>query len=191
VYTLPFKGCFVAKISEKDIIEVFQLRKALETFCVKYACEIFSDGEIKRANEILWKAEEALQQCDINRCYSANIQFHDFFIFNSKNSKIIQTYSTIRDHLDRYRNIASQILGRVAKSHKEHLLIMKTLEQRNQAQAEKRISEHLLSVLEEFLQSKELESFCEKGTVKEVESPPITTGDRVIYPRQSPRLKNG
>ena len=162
-YTLPFKGCFVTKISEKEIHEVFQLRDALERFCVRYACEIFSDEEIKGANEILWKAEGALQQGDINCCYSANIQFHDFIISNSGNLKIIQTYSTIRDHLDRYRNIASHILGRVAKSHKEHLLIIKALEQRDGAQAEGRMSEHLRSVLDEFLRSKELESFCKKG----------------------------
>jgi DNA-binding GntR family transcriptional regulator len=153
VYTQHFKGCFVAGISEKEIKEVFQLRKALETECFKYACEIFTNEEINKVSQILCKAEEALHRGDLDQCYAANIQFHEFFIFNSKNSKIIQAYLTTRDHLDRYRNLVSRILGRVAKSHKEHLLVMKGLEQKNARQVEKRISEHLDSVLDEFLRS--------------------------------------
>ena len=73
---------------------------------------------------------------------------------------MIQMYYTNRDHLDRYRNPASKIKGRVEKSHKEHLLIMKALEQRKSDQVEIMITRHLHSVLEEFLQSQELKSFC-------------------------------
>ena len=159
VYTLPFRGCFVAKITEKEIREVFQLREALEAYCVKNACEHFSEQEINGAKEILTKAEKCLGQEDIERCYSLNLQFHDFIISHSRNERIILTYSTLLDHLDRYRNIGKHITGRVAKSHREHVIIIEALEKRDSILAERRISEHLRSVLKEFLESKELESF--------------------------------
>jgi len=163
VYTLPFKGCFVAAITQKDISEIFQLRQALETFCVKYACITFSEEELQKAREILSAAQDALLHDDVSRCYACNIQFHDFLISGSKNERITQAYSTLRDQLDRYRNIASRIFGRVAKSHKEHLLIMEALEQRDGAEAERRMSKHLQSLLEEFLQSRELQSFIRQA----------------------------
>jgi DNA-binding GntR family transcriptional regulator len=159
VYTLPFKGSFVAEITEKGIHEIFQLREALETFCVKLASEKFSDTEMQKGREILSEAEEALRRNDIKGCFACNTRLHDFLISSGNNERITQTYSTLRNHLDRYRNIASLILGRVAKSHQEHLLIFEAIEQRDGGRAEKRMSEHLRSVLNDFLHSRELQSF--------------------------------
>jgi len=160
VYTLSFKGCFVSGITEKDIHEIFQLREALETFCVKYACENFSEVEAQRAREILSTVEEALRRDDFERCHTTNIQFHNFLISESKNERIIQTYLTLSNHLDRYRKIASLISGRIAKSHQEHLLIIGAIERKDEVEAERRMSEHLRSLLNDFINSKELQSFC-------------------------------
>lgn len=121
MYTIPFRGCFVAKITEKDILEVFQLHEASETFCVKYACKILSDEEIQRVKEIISEAEGALRQDDIKSCFVSNLRFHDFLISKSKNEKIIKTYSNVINHLNRLPNIGILILGKVAKSHKAYV----------------------------------------------------------------------
>jgi len=117
VHTIQFRGCFVARITQKDIIDLFQFREALETFCAKYACKIFSHAEIKRAKEIISGAEEALRQDDIKLCLSGNLQFHEFLISQSKNGRILKAYANLQDQRDRYRNIAKHIGGRGAKSH--------------------------------------------------------------------------
>jgi DNA-binding GntR family transcriptional regulator len=159
VYTLPFKGCFVVEICEKDIHEIFELREAVEIFCVKHACENFCRDEIQKARKILGEAKAALGRGDVQRCFTHNSNFHDFLVSASGNKWIIQTYANLRSHLDRYRNIGSRILGRVAKSHQEHVLVQRAIEQRAGDRAEKRMSEHLRSVLEDFLRSKEFRSF--------------------------------
>ncbi len=160
VYSLPFKGGFVSAVSEEDIREIFQLREALERFCVRNACLVFSGEDLKRIEKIISKSEKALQREDIRGAYLIDIQLHDLLMKSSKNARIIQTYANLRDHLDRYWHIASLISGRVAKSHQEHLTIIKAIAEKDEAQAEKRISEHLHSVLEEFIQSKEFRSYC-------------------------------
>jgi DNA-binding GntR family transcriptional regulator len=162
VYTVPFKGCFVTEISLKNINEIFQLREALERFSVKFLSENYSQSGLQGAKKILEEAENALRRGDVKRCFEANTKFHDFLLTATKNERIIQAYSTLRNHLDRYRNIASLILGRVAKSHQEHLLIVAAIEKKDGNRAEKRMSEHLCSVLEDFLHSKELQTFTDK-----------------------------
>jgi len=160
VYSLPFRGGFVAAVTEQDIRDIFQLREALERFCIKNACLKLSGEDIKRIGRIISKSDKALQQGALRGAYLIDIQLHDFLINSSKNAKLIQTYSTLRDHLNRYWNIASLISGRIAKSHQEHLLIIEAIAQRDEVQSEKRISEHLHSILEEFIQSKEFRSYC-------------------------------
>lgn len=160
VYTLPFKGSFVSGITLKDIREIFQLREALETFCVKYVCENFSEVETRKAREILSTVEEALRQNDFEHCHASNIQFHNFLIAESKNDRIIGTYLALSKHLDRYRKIASLISGRIAKSHQEHLLVIEAIEQKNEVEAVRRMSGHIRSILNDFINSKELQSFC-------------------------------
>ena len=148
----------MADVSEQDIREIFQLREALERFCVRNACLIFSGEDLKRIGKIISKSDKALQQGDLKRAYLIDIQLHDLLIRSSKNAKIIQAYSNLRDHLDRYWHIASLISGRVTKSHQEHMSIIEAIAQKDETQAEKRISEHLHSILEEFIQSKEFRS---------------------------------
>ncbi len=160
VYTLPFKGCFVAEITPQDVEYTFQLREALETYCLKLVGETFSDEEINRMRTLLLKGEEALRGNDLEQCYSVNTEFHDALITYARNPKIQRTYLTLRDHLDRYRNIASRIWGRVGKSHQDHLLIMDALEKRDLVQSQKYMSDHLRSVLEDLLHSEEFQAFC-------------------------------
>lgn len=162
VYSLPFKGCFVAEISEKDIREIFQLRGALETFCIKIGCEIFSKKEIQDFKKFLSKAEKALRNDNLNECYIFDRKLHEQLISFSKNSKIIKTYASLKDHLYRYWNISNLILGRVAKSHEQHSLIVEALEKRNKMLAEERISSHLESVLDDFVNSSEFKFFCRR-----------------------------
>jgi GntR family transcriptional regulator, rspAB operon transcriptional repressor len=165
VYTLPFKGCFVTEITETDIREIYHLREALETFCAKQICARNSAEEILEFRAILVEADAALSQDNLKGAYSIDIKMHDLLISNSKNKKIIQTYSTLRDHVDRYSNIMGLISGRVTKSHQEHGQIINALAQGDEIQVEKSISAHLRGVLDEFIESKEFKSFC-KGTVK-------------------------
>jgi DNA-binding GntR family transcriptional regulator len=160
VYTLPFKGSFVSGITIQDAREIFQLREALETFCVKLACEKFSEVETQKAREILSTIKEALLHDDFERSHAIHIRFHNFLISESKNERIIQTYLTLSNHLDRYRKIASLISGRIAKSYQEHLLIIEAIERKDELKAERAVSEHLRSLLNDFINSKELQSFC-------------------------------
>ncbi len=146
---------------------IYQLREALERFCARQACARITHEEIRSFRDILAQADAALSQDNLRGAYSIDIKMHDLFISNSKNRKIIQTYATLRDHVDRYSNIMGLISGRVTKSHQEHSLIIDALEQGDEVQVEERISAHLQSVLEEFIESKEFKSFC-KGTVKKI-----------------------
>jgi DNA-binding GntR family transcriptional regulator len=162
VYSLPFKGCFVAEITEQEIREIFQLREALEAFCIKIGCETFSKKEIQEIKKFFEKAEKALGDENLKECYVFDRQLHELLISHSKNAKIIQTYSTLKDHLYRYWNISTLISGRVAKSHEQHLLIVEALEQRDKMLAETRISDHLKSILEDFVRSNEFKFFCRR-----------------------------
>ncbi len=159
VYTLPFKGCFVAEISAQNIRETFQLREALETYAVRQACKSPPRGAIEQIRKTLLRGDEAIKRSDPRRCFQVNIQFHDHLISMGQNQQMIRMYATLRDHLDRYRNLASRIIGRVAKSHAEHLKILECLERRQPLPAQERMAEHLSSVLEDLLRSKEFQRF--------------------------------
>jgi GntR family transcriptional regulator, rspAB operon transcriptional repressor len=163
VYTLPFKGCFVAEISAQNIRETFQLREALETYAVRQACKSPPAGGIEQIKKILSRGDEAVRRKNHPRCYQVNIQFHYHLISLGQNHQMIRTYATLRDHLDRYRNLASRILGRVAKSHAEHLKILECLEGKQPIPAQERMAEHLSSVLEDLLHSKEFQRFAPEG----------------------------
>lgn len=144
-----------------DSQETFQLPEALETFCVQQGCETFSGEEINQVKEILREGDKARQANDLIRCYSINPLFHGTLVSTTRNSKIQRTYFNLRDHLNRFRNIANRIMGRVVKSHQEHGLIIEAMERRDDAQARKKMVEHVRGVLIDILNFGELGSFSE------------------------------
>jgi DNA-binding GntR family transcriptional regulator len=159
VHTIPYKGCFVTEITQKEIEHTFQLREALETYCVRLICETLAEDGIIKLKKIISRGEKALHKNDVKNCYAANTLFHDALIGMTNNSKITQSFLTLRDHLDRYRNIASRIGGRVEKSHQDHVSIFESIEEKDAIQSSKKMSAHIRDVLQDILSSEEFQAF--------------------------------
>ena len=79
VLMIPRKGAEVAQITEKNMRDVLEVRKALEELAVQLACEKITDEEIEEMKKAAEEFKMILKGKDITEIAEADDVFHDTF----------------------------------------------------------------------------------------------------------------
>ncbi len=103
VLMIPRKGAEVADITEKSLLDVLEIRRALEELSAQLACDRITKEEIQ---ELVKEAEgfkKALKSKDVTEIAEADVRFHDVIYLATKNQKLIQLLNNLREQMYRYR----------------------------------------------------------------------------------------
>ncbi len=150
--TIPRKGAEVAKMTEKDMEDVIQIRLALEELAGTVACAKITDeeiGELKKAMEV---CEEKMTGGDVVEIAKADECFHDIVIRSSENPKLHEIMSNLREQIYRYRVEYLKKKEAYPQLIKEHREIFDALQQRDSAAVAKYMQDHLYNQSEAMKQ---------------------------------------
>lgn len=103
VLMVPRRGAEVAKISEKNLRDVLEVRRTLEELAVELASKRMTDDRmlaLKRANVVF---ESSLATNDVTQIAEADEKFHDVIYAATVNEKLLQIMNNIREQMYRYR----------------------------------------------------------------------------------------
>lgn len=143
VLMVPRKGAEVAQITEKSMVDVLEIRRALEELAVRLACERMTPEGLETLKQAEERFEEVLGKEDITTVAGADVEFHDTILRATDNQKLIQLLSQFREQMYRYR---VEYLKR-EECHpqviKEHQDIILTIENRNKDEAAEYICNHI------------------------------------------------
>ena len=150
VQIIPRKGVFIKFFSINDIVEIFQVREALEGLASRLAA---GNADL----EILKGFEQFYLDCTntdspetAKKIYDFGEQFHDFIIKSAGNKRIEKTLEEYRIQLEICREFSFDQKFRIQPSRsmqiiKEHLDIIKAIKERNGELAETRMKEHIFN----------------------------------------------
>lgn len=143
VLMVPRKGAEVAQITEKSMVDVLEIRRALEELAVRLACERMTPEGLEELKQAEERFEKVLGKEDITVVAGADVEFHDAILRATDNQKLIQLLSQFREQMYRYR---VEYLKR-EECHpqviKEHQEIIQTIENRNKDEAAEYICNHI------------------------------------------------
>jgi DNA-binding GntR family transcriptional regulator len=152
IFSQPYRGAFVAPISEREARDLFQLREALELYSIDQGLDGYTDGAIKEFEVIMNEAIEEIATGDEYGAYVTHLSFHRLIIDKLDNMLIVDIYSNIQDRLKRYLNIVvTYNAERIQRSSKQHIDILVAIQKKNKAVAMTLLKEHLSTVLHDFL----------------------------------------
>lgn len=103
VTMIPRRGAIVAKITEKDLKDVLEVRSSLERLAATLACERMTEEDIAalvKANE---EFEASLDGGDITVQAQCDEAFHDVIYKATDNLRLIQMLNNLREQMYRYR----------------------------------------------------------------------------------------
>ena len=103
VLMIPRKGAEVAEITEKNMRDVLEVRKALEELAVQLACDKITKEEIEEMKKAAEDFKKILKSKDITEIAEADVRFHDIIYMATDNQKLIQLLNNLREQMYRYR----------------------------------------------------------------------------------------
>lgn len=126
---IPSKGFCIHQITEKDVIEIFQIRTALETYCTM---QIAKEAETKKAAALCAELEELMihmkevmesshsieEFCEYDSCFHAKI------IEYLKNEQFSAMFSTLMYRMKRLASLSLSHEGRMEETYQEHQAIL-------------------------------------------------------------------
>ena len=103
VVMIPRKGAEVAKISEKNLQDVLELRCALEELAIELACERISEDMLKELDRMFIEFQNGIRNVDLTVIAELDEKFHDVIYEATQNQKLIQMINNLREQMYRYR----------------------------------------------------------------------------------------
>lgn len=143
VIMIPRKGAEVAKITEKGLKDVLEVRCALEGLAIELACKRIDSEGIKSLKDNLAEFKSAARDNDITALAEKDVQFHDIIFTATNNEKLIQLLYNFREQMYRYRVEYLKDVESHQQLIKEHESIIHALEIRDCESAKKHIEHHI------------------------------------------------
>jgi DNA-binding GntR family transcriptional regulator len=149
--TIPRRGTYVVRPSRKDVIDLLQVREALETVAARLAAEFISEGELSRLSDGLDRIGKLLARNRKEGYPQHDIDFHQTVMQASGNGKLLQMMSGMYRQLRLVRSMSGARADRGAAAYNEHLAIFDALRKRNTKTAEEAMRKHLRASAENIL----------------------------------------
>jgi len=129
---VPYKGYYVADVSAKDIIEIYQLREILECYLVRETAQRFTPAELDDMESVLQASEEAFEEGDYVGFVVRNREFHHVFDRKCSNQRISNVLTNLDEHVWRILLYELQDEQSVLlASHRDHHLILEAIREDN------------------------------------------------------------
>ena len=143
VLRIPRKGAEVAEITEKNMLDVLEVRRALEELAVKLACERITEEEIQELKEAADAFQKILSEKDITKIAEADEAFHDVIFKSTGNDRLIQLLNSLREQMYRYRLEYLKREEYHPQLLEEHQQIIDRITRKDQSEAAELIDRHI------------------------------------------------
>ncbi len=140
----PRRGCFVTKLQDQDLDELFPVMALLEGRCAFEAARKAGSSDLRRLEELHNRLERHARRGDVDRYFEQNCLFHELVQELAGNSWLQRVTSDLRKFLKLTRGRQLHMPGRLQASLEEHRLLLAAFQNHNPSAAEKIMHDHLM-----------------------------------------------
>jgi DNA-binding GntR family transcriptional regulator len=141
---VPRRGAFVARVSDADIKELFEVMSGLEGLCVRLAMPRLTDKDLEKLEALHAAMEEQYARRDHKAYLKINWEIHGYIQKRSENKLLNEIIDGLRKKITLFRQQQLYQPGRFDLSIQEHRDLMAAIRQRDAVAAEKALAHHLL-----------------------------------------------
>lgn len=103
VVMIPRRGAVVASITETDLKDVLEVRRALEILAAEVACERITQEQLKELERTAEEFYRLKNTEDVTKLAEADVNFHDIIYEATGNARLISLLNNLREQMYRYR----------------------------------------------------------------------------------------
>ena len=140
---IPRKGAEVAKISEKSLKDVLEVRRSLEELAIELACQRMTDSDLMEMERAGKAFKDAVDNGNAMEISETDEAYHDVIYNCTRNMRLVQILNNLREQMYRFRleYIKDEDKRQILLI--EHEKILRALRNRHVAEAKAAVREHI------------------------------------------------
>ena len=139
------RGVFVRQVSLEEANEFYEVRAALEGLIGTLAARRIAIGEIEQLRGVVRRMHQVQKSRRAEEYFALNVEFHDLLARAARNNALLANYRGVINQLDLYRRATiSRSSENIPLSTAEHEAIVEAVAARDEARAERLLTEHVL-----------------------------------------------
>lgn len=147
----PRRGAYVANISIKDMLDVFEVREDMEGFVAKLAAQRINDDEKQQLRAIAREYEEAIEKADDKEVIiELDEKFHNFIVKCSGNETLSELVKYVQELSLRFRYLYYDDFSLYESTAEQHNRIMEAINAGRDEEARSEADAHV-KALKEFV----------------------------------------
>jgi len=147
------RGSFVYEIDVNEVIELYDIRAAMDALAAEKAAGLANRAELDRLKKFLKNMAAAIDAGDFQSYFKANIDFHTEIVRLSRNKNLYSLIEGIYNKASLCRKTNLSLQDRVRKSYDQHKEILDAIEAGNSAEASRLMRHHILDAKNALLAS--------------------------------------
>jgi len=152
VEIIPARGAFVKPISMIEFQEIFEIREALEGTAARLAARKRRDEEIEKIIHEFDALKDDQGNDNLERKVRLGGTLHEFILRSAGNKKIIGILEPLQTQVRRIWNRGILLSPeRINKAFNEHIEILRVLQAKDEATAERRMGEHIANAFKDYI----------------------------------------
>ena len=116
----PHHGVEVSQLSIQEIIEIYQIRGALECLATRLAAAHLTEGDFEQMTFLLDEMDAAARVKDLERILTVNRRFHGIIWQAAQSPKLGDLLENYYDSSQRFRYVSITVPGRLDRISSEH-----------------------------------------------------------------------
>ena len=159
----PRRGAYVANISIKDMLDVFEVREDMEGFVAKLAAQRITDEEKAQLREIAAEYEEAIERADDKeQIIALDEKFHNLIVKCTGNETLSELVNYVQELSLRFRYLYYDDFSLYESTAEQHNRIMEAINSGRDADARYEADAHVKALKEfVFALGKKMETMSE------------------------------
>ena len=145
------KGTYVSKLSQKDSLEIIELRIMVESYAFVKALPYLTDQHFEYLENILDKMKQKVEVKNWNDLFNLDIQFHKYIVDLSNNSRVIKIYDSMQTQIRTYLLYLDDIYSGYDSFFYEQKELLDALRSKDPNIVDKEIRKHIAYVEEKFI----------------------------------------
>lgn len=136
-------GYTVKQVSVKDVLEVYQIRQALETIIFTTAAQNMTHKDFERLDKLLIKTENKEKNGEHQEVMDLFVEFHHFILAHCRLYRVEEVYKQVEEYRDCFRGFSLNSPSRRKRALIEHRLLYYAMLTKDNTVIESAICDHL------------------------------------------------
>lgn len=145
VELLPHRGAIAVSLSEKDVMDTFEVMAGLEGMSGELAAERITEAELAEIRAMHFEMLAAYTRTDLPAYYAVNMRIHHAINAAAKNPVLTATYNQVNARLQGLRFRSNQDGAKWKRAVKEHDKMVEALAARDGAAMRSVLVAHLVN----------------------------------------------